>query len=61
MIFMESSTYTVLVSYDYNPAKDNAVLIVGHKEPKDIVRIVNAFSGEEATALWNKLIGKKGE
>ena len=58
---MESITNSILVGYDYNPAKDNAVLIIGQQVPKKPIQIINAFQGEEATALWNKLIGKKGE
>lgn len=52
-------TDTVLVSYDYNAGKDNAVLIVGRKRPNQSVEIINAFQGEEAKELYKKLITKK--
>lgn len=59
---MESFTTTILVGYDYNKEKDNAVLIVGKQlSDKNHVQIINAISGEEATALYNRLIAKKGE
>lgn len=58
---MEPITTSILVGYDYDPAKDNAVLIVGKQRANKSVEIINAFDGEEATALWNKLTAKKGE
>ena len=35
------------------------VLIVGRKRPNESVEIVNAFQGEEALDIYNKLITKK--
>lgn len=59
---MESFTTSILVGYDYNKEKDNAVLVVGKQIPKTTkVQIINAFEGKEATDLYNKLITKKGE
>lgn len=61
---MDSVTATILVGYDYDAEKDNAVLIVGKSEPCKPIEIINAFQGEEATALYKKLItmnNKKGE
>lgn len=59
---MESINDTILVGYNYIKEKDNAVLVVGRQIPKTTnVQIINAFQGEEATALYNKLITKKGE
>ena len=46
---------TILVSYDYNHP-DNAVLIVGRKIFNQSVEIINAFQGDEATELYNKLV-----
>lgn len=56
---MESFTTSILVGYDYNKEKDNAVLIIGKRVNDKHVQIVNVFEGDEATALFNKLITKK--
>lgn len=50
-------TDSVIVAYDRKG--DNAILIVGKKNPKQDVAIVNAFQGDEATELWKKLIAKE--
>lgn len=39
----------------------NDILIVGRKELNQSVTIVNAFQGEEAIDIYQKLITKKGE
>ena len=56
-------TDTLLVSYTFNSTSDidSAVLIVGKKDKKKPVEIVNAFQGEEAIDIWKKLTEvKKG-
>lgn len=59
---MKSITDTLLVSIDLATNGDNAVLLVGRKRPNETVDIVNAFQGEEAVELYNRLITvKKGE
>lgn len=35
------------------------ILLVGHKDPKKPVEIVNAFQGEEAHYIWALLTTKK--
>lgn len=55
-------TRCLLVSIDIQggkDGKDNTVLIVGEKKNKDNIEIINAFQGEEALELYNKLITKK--
>jgi ATP-dependent DNA ligase len=53
------TTGSVIVAYDYDSGKDNAVLIVGKKRPdQPAVDIVNAFQGKEAKELWKKLTVK---
>lgn len=52
-------TSSVIVAFDYRENSDNAVLIVGQKNPKQDVTIINAFSGDEAKELWKKLTTKK--
>lgn len=55
-----SKTDTIIIGYDYNPEKDNTVLIVGRKEPGQVVEVINAFEGAEAEELYKKLVTKKG-
>lgn len=50
---------TILVSVDFNHGEDNGVLIVGRKRPNKPLDIINAFQGEEAKELYQKLITKK--
>lgn len=54
----------VLVSFEPTNGVDTSVLIVGKKTPRADVEIVNAYQGEEAVRLWDKLINNykpKGE
>ena len=46
---------SVLVSYD----PDSKLLLVGKKNYKHEIVIVNAMQGDEATELYQKLINKK--
>ena len=52
-------TGSVIVAYDYKEGSDTAVLIVGRKNPKMDIQIINAFEGDEAKELWKKLTVKK--
>lgn len=53
-------TKCFLVSVDISEdGKDNAILLVGEKQNKVDVKIINAFQGDEAIALYRKLITKK--
>lgn len=52
---------SVIVSWDYSHGKDKMVLIVGKQIKAGNVEIVNAFQGEEAEEILNKLSTKKGE
>lgn len=49
---------TLLVGFDFTHGEDNKVMIIGHKEG-EYLKIVNAFSGDEAYELYKKLIGAK--
>ena len=49
----------LLVSYD-NVPNDKPVLIVGRKEPRGALKIINAFQDEEAEELYKKLIIQTG-
>ena len=46
---------TVLVSWDFSNGKDEGILLVGEQKNHITVTIVNAFKGEEAYALYEKL------
>ena len=50
------TTDSIIVSYDYNFSKDIAVLVVGRKNPNTSVTIINAFQGDEAKELYQKLV-----
>ena len=58
---MNSITDTILVSIDLSRNKENAILIVGRKKPREAVDIINAFDGEEALELYKKLITPKAK
>lgn len=48
----------LVIGFDRTNGIDKSVLIVG-RQTKDKVDIMNAFQGEEALELYNKLITKK--
>ena len=55
---MKGKADTILVSFDYTHG-DIPVLIVGRKD-KGEIDIINAFKGDEAKELYQKLTMKKG-
>lgn len=48
-------TGSIIVAYDYKKKTNTAILIVGQKAPGADAKVINAFDGEEATELWNRL------
>lgn len=50
-----------IVSWDYSHGKDKMVLIVGKQIKAGNVEIVNAFQGEEAHDIYEKLTTVKKE
>lgn len=52
------TTETLLVGFTKDPAKGTAVLTVGRHRFGGVPEIINAFAGEDAEALYEKLIGK---
>ena len=50
---------SILVSYEPSNGEDHAILLVGKKQPKKDVEIINAFKGKEASELWDKLTVQK--
>lgn len=55
---MTNLSDTLLISISFSE-KDKGVLVVGRKRKNQSVEIVNAFQGEEALALYKKLVTKK--
>jgi hypothetical protein len=53
-----STAGSVIVAFDHKDG-DKAILLVGKKNPKQDVAIINAFQGEEAIELWKKLTTKE--
>ena len=52
---------SVLVGLSYTKSVDDATLVVGRKRFKKAPDIINAFQGEEAIALYEKLTNTKVE
>lgn len=55
------STGSVIVSWDFSHGKDVGILVIGEKTLGETVKIVNAFQGQEAYDIRQKLITKKGK
>ncbi len=51
-------TDTVIISIDWNDEENTGVLVVGRKRVNKSVDIINAFSGDEAKELYQRLITK---
>lgn len=52
---------TILVSYVKYTKTDTSVLIVGRKRLNQSVEIINAFDGDTADELYNRLITKESK
>lgn len=55
---MKPLTDSVIVSISFNINQDNTVLVVGRKRLNESVEIINAFQGQEAIDIYNKLTNK---
>ena len=55
---MTNLSDTLLVSISFSD-KDTGVLIVGRKRKNQSIDIINAFQGDEALELYNKLVTQK--
>ena len=51
----------VIVSWDFSHGDDNDILIVGKQGRHMTVDVINAFRGEEAHIIFNKLTSVKNE
>lgn len=49
---------SVIVSWDLSNGKDKALLLIG-KQNKGVVDVINAFQGEEALEIYEKLMPKE--
>lgn len=49
----------LLVSVDFTRGRDVGIMVVGRKGSKTDVEVINAFQGEEAYQLYQKLITKQ--
>lgn len=50
---------TLLIGIDISNKDSTAVLTVGKKRMNQSVEIINAFQGDEARELYNRLVEKK--
>jgi hypothetical protein len=58
---MEMQPYgAVIVSWDFSHGKDKTIVLVG-KQNNGKVDVINAFQGQDAIDIYNKLTGKKGD
>lgn len=53
----EAESY--LVSFGFDKSGNITLAVVGKKNPKDAVDVINAFTGDDAAELHNKLTTKK--
>lgn len=52
---------SVVVSVDFSNKNDIGVMLVGRKRMNQSMEIINAFQGDEARELYEKLITTKKE
>lgn len=55
----EAESY--LVSFGFDESGNVKVALVGKKNPKDAVDVINAFTGDDAVELHKKLTTKKSK
>lgn len=48
----------VIVSWDFSNGKDADILLVG-KQNKGVVDVINAFQGQDALDIYEKLVPKE--
>lgn len=59
---MKKTSDSLIIGFNSSAGKDGTVLIVGRKKhPREAVDIINAFDGEEALELYEKLITPKAK
>ena len=50
---------SILVSVDFSNKNDTGVMVIGRKRMNQSFEIINAFQGEEARDLYEKLVINK--
>ncbi len=55
---MNDKTGAVIVSWDFNGP---GIVLVGRKKEGIDAEIINVFSGEDAQAIYNKLVPREGK
>lgn len=50
---------SVVVSVDFSNKNNTGVMLVGRKRMNQSMEIINAFQGDEAREIYEKLITKK--
>lgn len=50
---------SVVVSVDFSNKNDTGVMLVGRKRMNQSMEIINAFQGDEARELYERLITKR--
>ena len=59
MALENHTTTSLIIGYDISHTSDSKMLVIGKRGPSGFVEIVNAFQGDEAEELYNKLITKQ--
>ena len=52
---------SVIVSWDFSNGRDSGILLVGGKNKRKDVEVINAFQGKEAENLYLRLVTPKGD
>lgn len=52
---MTKTTESLIIGFDFNHETDTGVLIVARKRPNETFDVINAFQGEEARELFERL------
>jgi hypothetical protein len=59
---MAGISETIFIGYDKNPGEVTCMSVIKRTDnPKKLYLYLNAFYGVEAEALYNRLIGGKGQ
>ena len=58
-VYWKEAENSILVSVDFSNKNDTGVMVVGRKRMNQSVEIINAFQGDEARELYERLITAK--
>lgn len=54
-----NTTDSLIIGYDFTNGTDDTVLIVGRKTAGEVAEIINAFHGQEAVEIYQRLTEKR--